>query len=74
MGSLENIVGAISSFLFIIGTAINIFVTMRISKIDNSLREYIRNECDKAEANVKAEVRREIDRMEKKIEKIEDMI
>jgi hypothetical protein len=57
MGDLSNTISTISALLFIASTAVNIYLTMRLSKFENSMNKYIDDKIKAATISIDADIR-----------------
>lgn len=57
MGELSNTISTISALLFIASTAVNIYLTMRLSKFENSMNKYIDDKIRDARIQIEADIR-----------------
>jgi len=57
MGELSNTISTISALLFIASTAVNIYLTMRLSKFENSMNKYIDDKIRDARAQIEQDIK-----------------
>lgn len=57
MGDLGNTISTISALLFIASTAVNIYLTMRLSKFENSMNKYIDDKIREARIHIESDIR-----------------
>lgn len=81
MGDLSNTISTVSALLFLASTALNIYLTMRLSKFENQINAHILKEVEKSEdatderikdlkADLERMILREADIINKRIDRI----
>lgn len=57
MGEISDTISTISALLFIASTAVNIYLTMRLSKFENSMNKYIDDKIKESKHQIEGDIR-----------------
>ncbi len=74
MGEISNTISTISAILFLASTAINIYLTMRLSKFENEMKSYIDERIKESKNDIRLQVLREIEIITDRLDRLDKRI